>query len=91
MEEELDPSTQALVDFQQEGSGVVVESLVTQFANEIGKSLQLPGKVIGVRLPDAICLKIYTRAKKNHMTISAYCRSILEREVNRSHHKNPSK
>ncbi|MBA7537105.1 hypothetical protein ES705_29371 [subsurface metagenome] len=47
------------------------------------------GRVVGVRLPDSVYAKVKARAEGRGMTVSEYCRTVLEREVSRSHHKKP--
>ena len=47
------------------------------------------GHVVGVRLPDSVYGKVKARAGGRGITISEFCRTVLEREVSRSHHKKP--
>lgn len=48
------------------------------------------GRVVGVRLPDSVYGKVKARAGKRDMTISEFCRVVIEREVMRSHTKGGS-
>jgi len=43
--------------------------------------------VIAVRVPDSVYAMVKARAERQGMTISEYLRAIVERDINRWHHK----
>ena len=43
--------------------------------------------VIGVRVPDSVNTKVKARAERIGLTVSEYVKTLIIREVGRSHHK----